>query len=78
MSRHFLPASSLPPCANVSRTVFKIKQKKKRWRNLKFKYLPRLALTEGPASEVAVAVSEWVIDGWIIDDDDTDSIGVDC
>jgi len=28
MSRHFLPASSLPPCANVSRTVFKIKQKK--------------------------------------------------
>jgi hypothetical protein len=28
MSRHFIPASSLPPCANVSRTIFKIKQKK--------------------------------------------------
>jgi hypothetical protein len=64
MSRHFLTASSLPPCANVSRSIFKIKQKKKRGRNLKFKYLPRLALTEGlacwPASEVAVAVAEWV------------------
>jgi hypothetical protein len=45
------------------RVQFSKLNRKKRWRNLKFKYLPRLALTEGPASEVAVAVAEWVIYG---------------